>query len=230
MRSVPEAVPPDVMNPYTLIFDMRADLADRIAAFDDTGAHTVLDRLLAGYTVSTVITEILVPYLIDLGDRWAAGTASIAEEHFASSLIRGRLLGLAGAWGGGVGSRALLACPSGERHDLGLICFGLALRGHGWRITFLGADTPRASLAGATLKLRPDLVVLASTTSDRLSAGAAALTGIGVGTVAIAGRGATETLAAATGAMLLDDEPVAAARAVRLRFAQAVPARVTPAV
>ena len=35
-----------------------------------------------------------------------------------------------------------LACPPGERHDLGLIAFGLVLRSHGWRILFLGADTP----------------------------------------------------------------------------------------
>ena len=53
---------------------------------------------------------------------------SIAQEHFASSLLRGRLLGLARGWGSGGSPLALLACVPGDQHDLGLICFGLALR------------------------------------------------------------------------------------------------------
>ena len=43
-------------------------------------------------------------------------------------------------------SLALLACPPDERHDLGLIAFGVVLRDRGWRITFLGPDTPIETL------------------------------------------------------------------------------------
>ena len=45
------------------------------------------------------------------------------------------------ATGGAVAvPHALLACVPGDQHNLGLICFGLALHAHGWRITYLGAD------------------------------------------------------------------------------------------
>ena len=37
---------------------------------------------------------------------------------------------------------SVLACLPGELHELGLISFGLALRAHGWRIAYLGSDTP----------------------------------------------------------------------------------------
>ncbi len=131
------------------IEENRLRLTQTLARFDDVGANAVLDRLLADLGVTTVISEVIVPYLVDLGERWADGSATIAEEHFATSLIRGRLLGLARGWDGGSGPRALLACPSGELHDLGLICFGIALRGHGWRITYLGADTPQSTLIEA---------------------------------------------------------------------------------
>ena len=77
------------------------------------------------------------PYLHELGERWAHAKASVAQEHFASVLPRA----LARDWGRGRGPHALLACVPGDQHDLGLICFGLALRAHGWRITYLGADT-----------------------------------------------------------------------------------------
>jgi len=33
--------------------------------------------------------QIVLPYLAELGDRWERGDASIAQEHFASNLIRG---------------------------------------------------------------------------------------------------------------------------------------------
>ena len=106
----------------------RAQLGDALGSYEESAAHAVLDRLFAGFTIETAISKVIVPYLADLGERWAAGTATIAQEHFATSLIRGRLLGLARGWDSGTGRRALLACPSGELHDLGLLCFGIALR------------------------------------------------------------------------------------------------------
>jgi MerR family transcriptional regulator, light-induced transcriptional regulator len=56
-------------------------------------------------------------------------------------------------WDRGAGPRALLACPSGERHDFGLIILGLALRDRGWRVTFLGPATPIETLAAAADQL-----------------------------------------------------------------------------
>ena len=195
------------------IEDARSRLTQVFARFDDAGAHAVLDRLLADWGVATVISEVIVPYLVDLGERWADGSATIAEEHFATSLVRGRLLGLARGWDSGGGPRALLACPSGEQHDLGLICFGIALRGHGWRITYLGANTPQSTLIEAAAQLTPNIIVLASTRSSRLRA-LAGETRTSTVPIALAGRGATRRVADELGATLLDVDPVTAAARV----------------
>ncbi len=195
------------------IEDRRSRLTQTLGRFDDVGANAVLDRLLADVGVTTVISEVIVPYLVDLGERWADGNATIAEEHFATSLIRGRLLGLARGWDGGSGPRALLACPSGEQHDLGLICFGIALRGHGWRITYLGADTPQSTLIEAAAQLTPDIIVLAATKSARLGALADEVRMLAV-PIAVAGKGATRRIANELGAVLLDVDPVTAAARV----------------
>jgi len=192
------------------IKERRSRLTQTLGQFDDVGANAVLDRLLADMGATTVISEVIVPYLVDLGERWADGSATIAEEHFATSLIRGRLLGLARGWDGGSGPRALLACPSGELHDLGLICFGIALRGHGWRITYLGADTPQSTLIEAATQLTPNLIVLAATRPTRLRAFARA-TRTAPLPFAVAGGGATRRLADELGATLLDVDPVTAA-------------------
>jgi methanogenic corrinoid protein MtbC1 len=90
-----------------------------------------------------------------VGDGWKRGEIEISEEHFASNLIRGRLLALARFWGRGTGPLALLACAPGEMHDITLLAFALVLRSHSWRILFLGADTPIATLANAAETTRP---------------------------------------------------------------------------
>ena len=68
---------------------LRAAL-DRL---DEPGAHAVLDRLLATFTLETVLRDVLLPYLHELGERWERGEHPFAQEHFASNLLRGRLLG-----------------------------------------------------------------------------------------------------------------------------------------
>ena len=112
--------------------------------------------------------DLLLPYLTELGERWERGTASIAEEHFASNLIRGRLAGLARGWGNGHGPRALLGLPPRELHDLALMVFGIVLNRNGWRIDYLGMNTPVEELARTVEVRRPDLVVLAATLPENL--------------------------------------------------------------
>ena len=74
------------------------ELAGALDRFDEEHTHAVLDRLLAAYRIETILRDLLVPYLHDLGERWAGGEVSVAQEHVASNLLRGRLLGLARGW------------------------------------------------------------------------------------------------------------------------------------
>jgi MerR family transcriptional regulator, light-induced transcriptional regulator len=138
--------------------------------FDEAGAQRALDRLLTTVTLDIVLRDVLMPYLHELGMRWERGEASVAQEHFASNLVRGRLMALARSWDRGGGPRVLLACAEGELHDLPLVGFGLALREHGWRISYLGADTPVASVVDTTRALTPDAVVISGTTSGAFDA------------------------------------------------------------
>ena len=188
-------------------------------AFDEPAVQAVLDRLLSDLSVTVVMREIVLPYLAELGGRCERGDASIAQEHFASNLIRGRLAGLARGWGDGSGPRAILACPPGEQHDLALMIFGVALNRHGWRIDYLGVDTPIEELTRTAAARLPDLVVLAATqpgTLEPLTAELAVLAG--TAPLALAGAGAAAQLAAAVGARRLDTDPVTAAETIgRLR-------------
>ena len=190
-------------------------LRDALDALDETAAHTAFDRLLSDFSVETVLGEVVLPYLHELGERWARGEASVADEHFASNLLRGRLLGLARGWDGGSGPRALLACAPGEQHDLALIVFGLVLRELGWRITFLGPDTPLDTLDDATRTLEPAAVVIAASSPERIAGDEVSLLKLARNApLWIAGAGASSVVGKKTGARQLDGDPLGAAALV----------------
>ena len=191
--------------------DLAAALWSALDAFDDAGAQAAFDRLAATFGIEPLPTTAILPTSGRSATAGARATVA-AQEHFATGLLRARLLGLARGWDRGGGPRALLGCPSGERHDLGLIIFGLALRDRGWRVTFLGPDTPIETLAAAADQLAPDVVVLSSLTRDPLAGAAAEITQLASSRpVLLAGPGADADVAERTGARLLAGGPIEAA-------------------
>ena len=192
------------------------ELKAALDRFDEPAAHVALDRLLAAFRLQTVLRDVVAPYLAELGRRWERGEASVAQEHFASNLLRGRLLGLARGWAEATGPSAVLACAPGELHDLPLISFGLTLAARGWSITYLGPDTPIATIKDALGDSERPLVVISAMTPDRLLVVQDELTELAADVrLALAGAGATKKLASATGAaLLLNEDPVTAAERV----------------
>jgi MerR family transcriptional regulator, light-induced transcriptional regulator len=193
-----------------------ARLRQAMDAFDEPAAQAVLDRLLADLSLPAVLRDVVLPYLADLGERWQGGAASVAMEDFASNLIRGRLAGLARGWGSGHGPQALLACPAGELHDMALMAFGIVLHRNGWRIGYLGANTPAEELERAAGASHPDLVVLAATVPETLEPLRPQLASLARrAPLALAGAGATAQTASTVGVRLMTGDPVTEAEQTR---------------
>lgn len=183
-----------------------------LIALDEPGAHATLDRLFLAVPLELSIARVIVPEMRSIGDRWAAGVLTVAQEHFASALIHSRLLGLARGWDQGRGRRAVLACAPGELHDIGLVCFGVLLHRQGWRVVYLGQDTPVDAVATALKRSRADAVVIASVERSRFARAAPALAEIGRRTpLLIGGAGATAGGARRMNAVLLPQDVADAA-------------------
>ena len=207
-----EPARPTVPASATTLEAATGDLTASLDRLDEQAANTTLDRLFATYTVETVLQEIILPYLHRLGERWAAGEVSVAHEHFASNLLRGRLLGLAQGWGQGQGPGAILACVPGEHHELGLLAFGVALHRRGWRITYLGTDSPIDAVADISRSVAPAVVVLLAMTEEGFLNQAHEIEKLANQVqVVIAGTGATPEAARHTQTHVLDQDPVSAA-------------------
>lgn len=205
----------------THLAEIRDALSRATESFDERAAHAALDRLIATFSLDTVLAEGVLPFLQGLGVRWELGEVTIAQEHFATAIVRGRLLGLARNWGDGSGPRAVLACPTAEQHDLGLICFGLSLRERGWRVTLIGTNTPIDTLAEVADRLEPAVVVIAAMQGSLLAGLEAEVAQLARRhRVAIAGPGASEAFAHATRAWSIGGSPVDAAARITALVAE----------
>jgi DNA-binding transcriptional MerR regulator len=193
----------------TTLAEIESDLERSLHALDEPVAQAAIDRLVDAFGLRQALAGVILPLLRGLGARWAAGQTSVAQEHFASHILGGRLRDLARGWSEGVGPRAILACPPGELHELGLLCFGLVLRERGWRIVYLGADTPLADIAELLEELTPAIVVLSAVAPERFIDSADEVRALAAQVrVGIAGAGAAAGLAERLGAETLGGDLV----------------------
>jgi hypothetical protein len=155
-------------------------------------------------SLTTVLRDVVLPYLAELGGRWERGRPA-SPEHFATNVIRGRSPGWPGAQNGHGPRR--LACPGS--YDLALMIFGIVLNRSGWRIDYLGMDTPVEELTRTVDARHPALVVLAATLPETLGPLAAQLAALAQrAPLALAGAGATPEIASTVGARLMMRDPV----------------------
>ncbi len=127
-----------------------ARLESRLIEGDQAGAWKVIEAAMtAGAEPLEVYTDMVIPALESIGDRWERGDLSVADEHVASAVAT-RLIGRLGprfARRGRKKGTVVVAGPPGERHSLGLSMAADALRGEGYEVIDLGPDTPLESLA-----------------------------------------------------------------------------------
>ena len=196
----------------------KEELWAAVEAFDAEAAELAIAKLLWDVPLSGAVAGVVLPFLQEVGDRWEAGTLSVAHEHFVSDMLRRKLMALSSAPPQSVLDDAaasapvvLLACPAGERHDMVLLCVALMLRERGARTRFLGADTPIPAVLTAARAAQADAVVLAATRPTAFTAHTTTLRRLAQDhALYVAGRGGGEQTAADIGATALPDDPVRA--------------------
>jgi MerR family transcriptional regulator, light-induced transcriptional regulator len=121
---------------------LRSAIVAATASSDVASLTRLVDQALALPSLEQSFVDVLAPALTDVGESWAAGELTVAQEHLASSTIRASLQRLLADARASVRGIAVLACAPGERHEIGLLMLAVLLRGDGWQVAYLGADTP----------------------------------------------------------------------------------------
>jgi methanogenic corrinoid protein MtbC1 len=159
-----EAPPPTTITPEMLA-SLLADGDDELAAWTLRGA-------LAERRRAEVFDGLLRDAMALIGDRWAEGRWTVAEEHLASQTVVRALDRIRQETGpaGRVGPLAVLAGVAGEHHGIGLTCLDQVLRDEGWTVANLGPDVPSADLARFLARNRAEMVALTASLPERLEA------------------------------------------------------------
>lgn len=140
--------------------DHLRGLLDSITRGETSEIGLRLDQAFALLDVDETLEGVVQPLLEEVGERWARDELTVAEEHLVSETVRSRLGHLLGDPGGGVRGIAVLLCAPGERHELGLMTAAIALRRDGWKVVYLGADTPLADAVALARRLPARLLGL----------------------------------------------------------------------
>jgi MerR family transcriptional regulator, light-induced transcriptional regulator len=157
--------------------ELRQTLADLIDALDRAGAvGTVLDAVDEGrIDIPNLYTQVLGPYLTEVGSQWQHGRERVWQEHFASHVVRTIVEALypevarRAALLPRRGETVLLVCPPEEQHELGLRMLADRFELAGYRAVFLGADTPIDEIVDAANAVRATVVAMSvSTVIERL--------------------------------------------------------------
>jgi DNA-binding transcriptional MerR regulator len=132
-----------------------------IEAFDPQGVERTIRGAMFLGSASTVYQRVIGPTMRTVGERWHAGSFSVAQEHMASEALGSaardmlRLLDPASS-----APEAIVACFADEDHALPLYGVAFAVVQWGYRPVVLGAKTPPAAIRHAVESIQPALVAL----------------------------------------------------------------------
>ncbi|EAU65992.1 cobalamin B12-binding domain-containing protein [Stigmatella aurantiaca] len=151
-------------------------IADALLAGDSATVLDAVSRYMSFGGAPFLVDALAHPVMEQVGERWHAGTASVADEHAASELLREIFSTLLPslAWHQG-GPKAVVTCAPGEQHLLGARLISQVLALDGWRVRFLGAAPPAKDLALFVAREQPVFVGLSVTMADHIPAARTAL-------------------------------------------------------
>lgn len=140
--------------------DYHQRLEDRLLVGDENGAWSVIESALgSGTEPREIYLQVLAPALAHIGEEWAAGRVTVAEEHRAS-VVTQRIIGRLGPRFNRPGRKrgtVVIGAPQGDHHSVPSAMASDLLRGQGFSVIDLGANSPAQSFLDA-LRTVDDLV------------------------------------------------------------------------
>ncbi len=126
----------------------------------------LLDAVDSGsITVPDAYLSVLIPAQFELGRMWHTNEITVAEEHFVTSttkMVMAQLLARSPVAPSN-GRTVVASAVEGDAHDIGLHVASDFLEMAGWRVIFLGNNTPPNDLARAVEDFEADLLMLSAT-------------------------------------------------------------------
>jgi len=167
-------------------------LLDAIESFDSAAINAELGRLALLLRPAGLVHSVILPLMRLTGENWENGTYQVAQEHMFSACVRNLLGGLVRLQRpGNAAARLLLATPSNELHEFGILAAAMLAVEYDFQVDYLGTNLPAREILSAAEKCAPHVVVLGimqlnatpavRQDMDLLASGLPAATGLWVG-------------------------------------------------
>jgi len=149
----------------TLVDSKNSDEIDALIIsmieMDELAFDKTIDRNVQNKGLMATITEVIYPFLNQIGILWTTHRAMPAQEHFISNLIRQKIfaaienLPLAKR----DAPKIVLFLLEDEDHEIGLLLANYIAREMGWRVYYLGTKVPLENIEMVVEIVKPQLLL-----------------------------------------------------------------------
>ena len=132
-----------------------------LADYNKKAGAIIVNQFLRNVPIIKIVEQIIFPALTYVGDEWASGNIEIHDEHRISFYIREQLIALNQLIPEPRGKRrVILACASGDWHEIPLQVSALILKTYGFKTIVLGVNTPEREIIEASKKWAANIIVV----------------------------------------------------------------------
>ncbi|MCA2960035.1 MAG: MerR family transcriptional regulator [Silvanigrellales bacterium] len=142
-------------------------ILEALAANDFDGALLGLEKLYTVTESNLAFSDLCLELMVQVGEAWHRGVISIAAEHTLTARLKHLLLGLLYMRGSAEfedsAPTVVCACLPGELHEIGLLRVSIYLREWGFKVSYIGGNTPLQALQEHVTQAKPAFVCVSVT-------------------------------------------------------------------
>jgi DNA-binding transcriptional MerR regulator/methylmalonyl-CoA mutase cobalamin-binding subunit len=144
-----------------IVEEILSDCIGAIKKYNAKHLESILLNASAKLTQPVLIEELIIPLVYKVGEMWYEGEIRVANEHLASSVIRGFLFNLLESYSASDNAPVVVsATPRGQEHELGALIAGVVAASSGWRVVYLGSNLPAEEVGAVVSQLNARVVAL----------------------------------------------------------------------
>ena len=119
---------------------------------DEQAFEATLNRAAVLLTRPTLFEEVILPLVVEIGERWANGELKVINEHMASSILVSFLKDMLSAFRPlPPMPKMVIATPVNHWHELGALIAAIIAAEAGWGVHYFGPNLPAEEIAAAAV-------------------------------------------------------------------------------
>ena len=146
--------------------EIKEDFRNKLLEGDFQGCLAIADQYVTDrQTLQALYLQIIQPAMYEIGMLWEEAKISVAQEHLASAVVA-RIMATIGSSvpaNEKTKGKAIVTSAINEFHEIGAWMISDVLDQDGWRVRYLGANTPNNDLLQMVDEFYPDLLAISVT-------------------------------------------------------------------